>query len=81
MTMTLRIEVPDDLLDTLPVSELEALAQEALVVRLYQLGKLSSGRAAAALGVSRRSFLDVLGRSGVSLFDEETKLEAEAARG
>jgi predicted HTH domain antitoxin len=78
--MTLHIDVPDDVLQTLPKSDLEALAQEALVVRLYQMGKLSSGRAATALGVSRRAFLDVLGRSGVTLFDEEVDLEAEAAR-
>ena len=78
--MTLHIEVPDDVLQTLPRPDLEALAQETLVVRLYQMGKLSSGRAATALGVSRRAFLDMLGRNGVSLFDDELDLEAEAAR-
>ena len=79
--MTLRIEIPDEVLETLPVPELEALAQEALVVRLYQLGKLSSGRAAAALGVTRRDFLDILGSSGANLFDEEVDLATEVARG
>lgn len=61
--------------------ELEKLAQEAFLVRLYEMGQLSSGRAAALLHLSRREFLDLLGRYGVSVFDEEVDLEAEARRG
>ena len=39
--------------------------REALVVRLYDLGKLSSGQAARLLGLSRWEFLDLLGRYNV----------------
>ncbi len=80
-TMRLTIEYPEDLLDTMDAQELEALAQEALLVKLYALGKLSSGRAAEMLGISRRAFLELLDRNGISVFDEEMDLEAEAARG
>jgi predicted HTH domain antitoxin len=60
---------------------LERLAQEAFLVRLYSLGEISSGRAAEILHTSRREFLDLLGRYGVSIFDEQADLEAEARRG
>ena len=82
MTM-LQIDYPEELLDQAGQSKeaLEALAREALVVRLYDLGKLSSGKAAELLGISRREFLDLLGRYGVSEFDDAIDLEAEAQRG
>jgi predicted HTH domain antitoxin len=79
----LEIDCPEELLRRTgqTKADLEKLAQEALLVRLYQLGELSSGRAAEILQVSRRAFLDLLGRYGVSLFDEQVDLEAEAGRG
>jgi predicted HTH domain antitoxin len=79
----LEIDFPEELL-RLPgqtKAALEQLAQEALLVRLYQLGEISSGRAAEILHVSRRAFLDLLGRYGVALFDDQMDLEAEAGRG
>ncbi len=79
----LQVECPDELL-SLPGqnrSTLEHLAQEAFLVRLYELGQISSGRAAHILLYSRREFLDVLERFGISLFDEEVNLEAETHRG
>ena len=60
---------------------LQTLVREALMVRLYDLGRLSSGRAAQALGLPRRRFLEVLGRYGVSPFDDASEVEAEARRG
>ena len=79
----LQVECPDELL-SLPGqnrSTLEHLAQEAFLVRLYELGQISSGRAAHILLCSRREFLDVLERFGISLFDEEVNLEVETHRG
>ena len=52
----------------------QRLACEAFYVRLYQEGKISSGRAGALLGLSRSDFLDLLGRYNVSYFDENTDL-------
>lgn len=79
--MRLTIEYPEELLGSMNEQELTSLAREALLVRLYALGKISSGRAAEILGVSRREFLEVLDRNGVSSFDEETAIAAEAAHG
>ncbi|MGH2534182.1 MAG: UPF0175 family protein [Thermomicrobiales bacterium] len=79
---SLELVVPDDLYASVSEIEMHNLAQEALLVRLYELGKIGSGRAAQVLGISRRAFLvDVLGRYGVSSFDEELDLAAEVARG
>ena len=77
----LRVEYPEELLRSIDRAELEHLAREALLVRLYDLGKVSSGRAARILGVSRRQFLDTLGQYGVSVFDESIDLDAESRRG
>ena len=41
---------------------------EAAVVRWYDEGRISSGRAAAMLGISRADFLDLLARYQVSPF-------------
>ncbi len=79
----LNIPLPDDIRNTLPISEedLAALALEALLVRLYDRGDLSSGKAAEILHVSRREFFDVLGAYVVTIFDEDMDPVAEAQRG
>jgi len=78
---SVELSVPDEVSATLSDAEIRSLAQEALLVRLYVLGKLGSGQAARILGMSRRQFLiEVLGRYGVSSFDEDVDLVAEAAR-
>lgn len=76
------IDVPDEIRDATDFStdELQLVAKEALIVRLYSLGKLSSGRAATLLDMSRREFLDLLGRCGVSFFDDSMDLAAEVDR-
>jgi predicted HTH domain antitoxin len=69
--------------NALPIGEeeLSALALEALLVRLYERGFLSSGKAAELLHISRREFLDLLGEYGISAFDEDVDLVAEAQHG
>jgi predicted HTH domain antitoxin len=76
--MQIHLTVPDSLLDQ-DKQELEKVALEALIVRLYSLGDLSSGEGAESLGISRREFLDLLGRYNVSIFDETVDLEREAS--
>ncbi len=79
---SLELVVPDEIYTMLGEAEVRDLAQEALLVRLYALGKIGSGQAAQLLGVSRRTFLfEVLGRYGLSHFDENIDLMAEAKRG
>lgn len=77
---TLQIEYPEDLLalEELTKDDLARIAREAFVVRLYDLGKISSGRGAELLHTTRWAFLDLLGHYNVSVFDETTDLEAEA---
>ncbi|NTW04323.1 MAG: UPF0175 family protein [Oscillochloris sp.] len=77
-----QITYPGELLTVAqqPPERLERLAREALLVRLYDLGELSSGQAAAILGLTRREFLDLLGAYHVSVFDEDTDLTAELQR-
>lgn len=80
---TLNISLPDDIRNALTIGEeeLASLALEALLVRLYERGELSSGKAAELLHLSRREFLQLLGNYAVSAFDEEVDLAAEAQRG
>lgn len=82
MSTSVELSIPDDLLVSMSEAEIKALAQEAFIVRLYELGRIGSGRAAQLLGHSRRDFLqEILGRYGVSSFDEEPELAVEAACG
>lgn len=71
---SLQIDFPADLLSEISLEELQRLAREAFYVRLYEQGKISSGRAGTMLGMGRSDFLDLLGRYGVSYFDEQTEL-------
>lgn len=69
-----QIEYPAEILDELSSEQVEQLAHEAFYVRLYQEGKISSGRAGALLGLSRSDFLDLLGSYNVPYFDDNTDL-------
>src|SRR5260221_6665839 len=77
VTMQLRLQVPEQLTGK-SQQQLEALAFEALVVRLYALGELSSGEGAKLLGLTRRELLDLLGQYNVSIFDIAIVLMKEA---
>ena len=78
--MQIHLQVPERLAGK-SQQQLEALAFEALVVRLYALGELSSGEGAKLMGLSRREFLDLLSQYNVSLFDDEIDLKREAHYG
>jgi predicted HTH domain antitoxin len=81
---TLQLSFPEDMALLVPdqsTDTLEHLAREALIVRLYDLGQLSSGRAARLLGITRWDFLDLLGHYHVSWFDEQADVVAEASYG
>ncbi|PDW05054.1 UPF0175 family protein [Candidatus Viridilinea mediisalina] len=81
--MSIQITYPDELLTLagLTRDQFEHLAHEAVLIRFYTLGAISTGKAAEILGVSRREFLDLLGRYGVSEFDDDIDLETELERG
>lgn len=77
----LTIRIPDDLSAHRNKAQLEQLAREALAVRLYSLGELSSGEAAELLNIPRREFPYLVSRYGVSIFDESIDLGCEASYG
>ncbi|CUU10471.1 Uncharacterised protein family (UPF0175) [Armatimonadetes bacterium GBS] len=71
-TSTVQIELPAD------VSEQEA--RLLLIIKLYELGRLSIGQAARLAGYSKRGFLEVLAQYGVPVIryaPEELKEELE----
>jgi predicted HTH domain antitoxin len=46
--------------------------------KLYELGKLSAGQAAEVAGISKRTFLELLGKYNISVFGyDETELEED----
>lgn len=65
---SLTIPYSDDLLLSLKESpeEFEAEARLLLAVKLYELGRLTTGRAAELAGVGRVEFMFLLGRFGLS---------------
>ena len=76
------LEIPEEILVSLKESSQE-FSKDILIlaaVKLYELGKLSSGRAAQLAGVSRISFLQSLSRSNVPIFDlTEEELKQDIA--
>lgn len=66
----IQLDIADEVLISLKETP-QTLARElriAAAVKLYELGKLSSGRAAQLAGISRVEFLMVLGHYQVSPF-------------
>ncbi|MCU0444299.1 MAG: UPF0175 family protein [Microscillaceae bacterium] len=59
----LTLSIPDNL----EIPEQEIL--ETLITKLYEMGKLSQGQAANWLGISKREFIDLLGKYKVSVFN------------
>ncbi|MDQ6786162.1 MAG: UPF0175 family protein [Acidobacteriota bacterium] len=80
MQNTLIIEYTDDLLFTLGVSDKEFSrdAKFLLAVKLYELGKISSGQAARLADKTRVEFLLSLSQLGVSMSNlREDDLQTE----
>ncbi|HKZ56506.1 MAG TPA: UPF0175 family protein [Thermodesulfovibrionales bacterium] len=78
------VEIPDEVLISLKETPAE-FSKDILMLaatKLYQMGRLSSGRAAQLAGVPRVSFLQSLSKYSVPIFDltlEELKADIENA--
>lgn len=60
---TITLQIPD----SLDLSQREAAM--LIATRLYEQGKLSLGQAAELAGYSKRTFMELLGDYGVSVFN------------
>lgn len=79
---TLTIEYPDEILVSLKEtqSDFSEELKIAAAVKLYEMGKLSSGKAARLAGMDKISFLKILGKYQVSIstleeFKEDMKVD------
>lgn len=69
--MTVRLELPDSVLQATGQSE-DEFAEEArllLALELFEMARISSGQAAELSGLSRVEFLFEAGRAGVPVAD------------
>ena len=77
------LEYPDDLESAVQTTPEEMNAQIRLMaaLKMFELGKMSAGKAAELAGLSRVEFLETCGRYRVSVFNyplEDLKAELQA---
>lgn len=76
------IQCPDSVLRTLHEDEQQFAKEFSLIaaVKLYEMNRLSTGRAAELAGMSRLAFLNRLSEYGVSLYKvSEDELDRDVA--
>ena len=62
----------------LPPEITEAEAKLLLAIKLYEIGRLSTGQAAEFAGYSKHTFMELLGKHGVPTFNyPPTELRAD----
>lgn len=71
MKRLINITYPESLANSmkLNVRDFEKEIKMSSMVKLYELGRISSGIAAKVLGLSRLDFLDIVGQYKVSIID------------
>ena len=74
---TVSIEYPDELRVSLKYKKDEFADEikKISLIKLYELGKISSGMVAKVLDISRVDFIELLGKYKVSIFPYEDKEE------
>lgn len=73
MTMlTVALELPRDLLSALevPQAQIEARLCELIALELFREGRISSGKGAEMLGLSKLAFIQLLARHKINYFTE-----------
>jgi len=75
----MELHLPRDLLGALniPAEELGDKAMEWITLELFREGKVSAGKAAELLGLSKSQFIDLLDRRGVPYLDVSPQELAE----
>jgi len=77
---TLRIELPEEIVELFGEKELEASLKKWAVLELVRADKLSSGKAAEILGVTRWEFMELMSSHDVPMADfPEEELERQVA--
>ena len=77
---TLRIELPEEIVELFGEKELEASLKKWAVLELVRAGKLSSGKAAEILGITRWEFMELMSSHDVPMADfPEEELERQVA--
>ena len=69
---TIQVKIPN----SLQLSEFELMMN--LAAKLFERGLVSSGQAASIVGISKKAFIEIVGRYGVSIFQyDEDELQGE----
>jgi predicted HTH domain antitoxin len=79
-TLTVALELPRDLLGALDVSqaEIEPRLRQLIALELVREGRISSGKGAELLGMSKVAFIQLLAQHRIDYFTESPEeLEAE----
>ncbi len=74
---TISLEIPSFLGLSLKMEDAELVAEvkKMAILKMYELGKISSSVSAKVLNISRYEFLEMLGKYKISIFPELTKEE------
>jgi predicted HTH domain antitoxin len=69
----LDVELPDELFAQLRKEEIESKVKQALVIELLREHRLSQGKAAEILGISRYELIDLMTNHRVPVIDLDTE--------
>ena len=81
-TVTVNLQIPRDLLGTLdiPETQLEMRILELVALELFRQERISAGKGAELLGISKWEFIQLLARHNIPYFTESSdKLAKEVA--
>ena len=81
-TLTVALDLPRDLLGALdvPQTEVEARLRELIALELFREGRISSGKGAELLNISKLAFIQLLSQHQIDYFTESPdELESDLA--
>ena len=71
-SLTVALDLPRDLLGALevPQTEIEARLRKLIALELFREGRISSGKGAELLGISKLAFIQLLSQHQIETFTE-----------